>query len=39
MTMTRPNSVTCLGVHQWRMMTLGAIEGQGSKEASPWMSA
>ena len=40
MSQTRPNSVTCPGVHQWRMMIPGAaIEGQGSKEASLWMLA
>ena len=38
MTKTRPSTAICQGVHQWRMMTLGVTEGQGSKEASLWMS-
>ena len=40
MSQTRPSSVICPGVHQWRMMIPGVvIEGQGSKEASLWMLA
>ena len=31
----KPSSAAYQGAHLWMMMTLGAPEGQGSKEAGP----